>query len=54
MISGRKEAYVYLNRTIEQFPCGEAFLALMRQAGFERAKAYPLTFGIATLYVGEK
>lgn len=53
-ISGNREAYVYLNRTIEKFPCGEAFLKLMRQAGFASAKAIPLTFGVATLYVGEK
>lgn len=53
-ISGNKAAYVYLNRTIEQFPCGEAFCSLMRQAGFNKVRAIPLTFGVATLYVGEK
>lgn len=54
LISRQKEAYRYLNETIETFPCGEAFCQLLKKAGFIRIKAYPLTFGITTLYVGEK
>ena len=54
MISGDPEAYTYLNTTVEAFPYGEAFVRLMEDAGFARVEAYPLTFGIATLYVGHK
>jgi len=54
LISGDRNAYHYLNRTIESFPCGEAFCALMNAAGFENAKAHPLTMGIATIYTGER
>jgi len=54
MFSGKKSAYSYLNRTIESFPYGEAFCSLMEEAGFKKITAYPLTFGVATLYVGEK
>ena len=54
LISSRKEAYRYLNKTIETFPYAEDFLNLLRNAGFEKVKAIRLTFGIATLYVGEK
>jgi demethylmenaquinone methyltransferase / 2-methoxy-6-polyprenyl-1,4-benzoquinol methylase len=54
LISGDRNAYHYLNRTIESFPCGEAFCALMTAAGFENAKAHPLTLGIATVYTGER
>lgn len=54
LISGKKSAYRYLNKTIESFPYGDQFLALLEQAGFIQLKAIPLTFGIATLYVGEK
>jgi demethylmenaquinone methyltransferase / 2-methoxy-6-polyprenyl-1,4-benzoquinol methylase len=54
LISGEKSAYAYLNRTIEAYPHGAAFLKLMEQAGFTNPKAYPLTFGVATLYVGTK
>jgi len=54
LISKKKSAYRYLNETIEAFPSGETFLSLMREAGFANATAYPMTFGVATLYVGEK
>ena len=53
LISGDRNAYHYLNRTIESFPCGEAFGTLMKAAGFENVKAHPLTLGIATVYTGE-
>lgn len=53
-ISGERKAYSYLNQTIETFPYGGAFLALMAEAGFVGLQAIPLTFGVATLYIGEK
>lgn len=54
LLSKNPKAYRYLNQTIESFPYGEAFLERMRQAGFAQTKALPLTFGIATLYIGVK
>ena len=42
------------DETVETFPYGEDFCALMRDAGFREVKAFPLTFGIATLYQGDK
>ena len=54
LISGDSAAYRYLNETIETFPYGDEFCRMMRLAGFSKAIARPLTFGIATLYVGEK
>ncbi len=54
MISGDGYAYNYLNKTVESFPYGDAFCALMTRAGFENVHAYPLTFGIATIYSGDK
>ena len=54
LISGDKEAYHYLNRTIESFPYGSDFLKLLDEAGFKSTKAHPLTFGVATIYEGEK
>ncbi|MFM1920838.1 MAG: hypothetical protein RLZZ303_2472 [Candidatus Hydrogenedentota bacterium] len=53
-LSGDTQAYRYLNKTVETFPYGEAFLALMRDAGYVNLKAVPLSFGIATLYLGDK
>lgn len=54
MISGDASAYRYLNRTIETFPSGAGFCALMETAGFTRVRAVPLTFGIASIYVGDR
>ncbi len=54
IVSGDQDAYRYLNRTVEEFPRGEAFCSLMRDAGFKSVKAHPLTFGVATLYQGDK
>lgn len=54
LISGDSHAYRYLNETVETFPYGEDFCALMRSAGFEKVTATPLTFGIASLYEGER
>lgn len=54
VISGDRQAYRYLNQTVESFPYGDEFRALMRDAGFGAVVAYPLTLGVATIYCGEK
>lgn len=54
LFSGHGDAYSYLNKTVEDFPYGQKFLDLMNQAKFHNTRAIPLTFGIATLYIGEK
>jgi demethylmenaquinone methyltransferase/2-methoxy-6-polyprenyl-1,4-benzoquinol methylase len=54
IVSKHKDAYTYLNKSVEDFPHGEKFLDLMRNAGFRDLKMLPLTFGIATLYIGDK
>lgn len=48
------DAYGYLPATVLQFPDGEALAALMRERGLVDVVYHPLTFGIATLYVGTK
>lgn len=48
------DAYRYLNQTIEKFPHGKAFCALMQEAGFTQVKAHKMALGAVTLYVGEK
>lgn len=54
IVSGDRSAYQYLNRSVEQFPYGESFCELLRDAGYRNVAATPLSFGIATLYEGEK
>jgi demethylmenaquinone methyltransferase/2-methoxy-6-polyprenyl-1,4-benzoquinol methylase len=54
LVSRDKYAYRYLNKTVETFPYGEKFLNLLQEAGFVDVRAYPLNFGIATMYHGDK
>lgn len=54
IISKDKSAYTYLPDSIKAFPHGQAFLDLMTNAGFKNNSAKKLTFGIASLYIGEK
>lgn len=54
LVSGDSYAYRYLNRTVETFPYGDAFCDLMRDAGFANVATTLLTFGIATIYRGDK
>ncbi|RMF60071.1 MAG: bifunctional demethylmenaquinone methyltransferase/2-methoxy-6-polyprenyl-1,4-benzoquinol methylase UbiE [Calditrichaeota bacterium] len=53
-ISGDSTAYRYLNRTVETFPYGKEFCRLLQSAGFKEVSFTPLTFGIATIYQGDK
>ena len=50
----QSQAYSYLPESVGQFPSGEALAERMRAAGLSNVKYYPLTLGIATLYVGVK
>ena len=54
LFSRDKGAYSYLNRSVKNFPYGEAFCWHLRKAGFTQIKATPLTFGISTIYTAVK
>jgi demethylmenaquinone methyltransferase/2-methoxy-6-polyprenyl-1,4-benzoquinol methylase len=54
LVSGDRVAYTYLYESVMRFPEGQAFLSAMAQAGFREVREHRLTFGIATVYVGEK
>lgn len=54
VISGDGYAYRYLNRTVETYAQGEAFLDLMREAGYTEVGQKWLSAGIASIYVGDK
>lgn len=53
-ISGNKDAYTYLPESVMKFPQGRTFLDIMLRCGFENPIQRKLSFGIASLYVGEK
>jgi demethylmenaquinone methyltransferase / 2-methoxy-6-polyprenyl-1,4-benzoquinol methylase len=55
MISRSKEnAYRYLPASVLEFPDGDALAERLRRHGLTEVTWRPLTFGIATLYVGKK
>ena len=47
-------AYEYLADSIMNFPTRGEFLALMKSMGLKNCRAIPLTFGVCTLYIGQK
>ncbi len=49
-----QEAYAYLPESVGEFPCGAALAERMEGAGLRDVRFWPLTFGVATLYVGTK
>ncbi|HSQ76832.1 MAG TPA: bifunctional demethylmenaquinone methyltransferase/2-methoxy-6-polyprenyl-1,4-benzoquinol methylase UbiE [Bacteroidota bacterium] len=54
MVSKDRRAYTYLPDTVMKFPQGEEFLAILKDAGIRSPRQHRLTFGIATIYIGEK
>jgi len=47
-------AYNYLPQSVGRFPQGEALAERMRAAGLRTVWFKPFTFGVATLYVGQR
>ncbi|MBT3179883.1 MAG: bifunctional demethylmenaquinone methyltransferase/2-methoxy-6-polyprenyl-1,4-benzoquinol methylase UbiE [Candidatus Marinimicrobia bacterium] len=47
-------AYEYLADSIMNFPTRREFLMIMESVGLKNCKAIPLTFGVCTLYIGQK
>jgi demethylmenaquinone methyltransferase / 2-methoxy-6-polyprenyl-1,4-benzoquinol methylase len=54
VIAGDRDSYQYLVESIRNFPDQQAFLGMVRQAGFERAAYRNLSLGIAALHSGWK
>jgi demethylmenaquinone methyltransferase / 2-methoxy-6-polyprenyl-1,4-benzoquinol methylase len=50
----RRSAYDYLPESVLAFPQPEEFAGMMREAGCSSVSATPLSFGIVTLYVGQR
>jgi demethylmenaquinone methyltransferase/2-methoxy-6-polyprenyl-1,4-benzoquinol methylase len=54
MVSKDSAAYTYLPASVQVFPEGKAFLGYMERAGFVNNQEKRLTFGICSIYVGQK
>lgn len=50
----KDRAYSYLPASVMEFPDGEALATKLRGHGLTDVRFHPLTFGIATLYVGTR
>ncbi|MSU78990.1 MAG: bifunctional demethylmenaquinone methyltransferase/2-methoxy-6-polyprenyl-1,4-benzoquinol methylase UbiE [Gemmataceae bacterium] len=50
----KDDAYRYLPESVMQFPDGEALAERLRGHGLKNVSWQPMTFGIATLYMGTK
>jgi len=50
----KRSAYQYLPDSVLGFPDQEEFKRMMSTAGFQRLQSCDLTFGIATVYLGDK
>ena len=54
LFAKNKDAYQYLNDSVQAFPEGKPFLNIMHEAGFTQTYLKKLSFGICTVYCGSK
>ena len=54
LISKDQAAYSYLPESVEAFPDGEAFINILRSAGFKNTTCKSVTFGISSIYSAQK
>jgi demethylmenaquinone methyltransferase/2-methoxy-6-polyprenyl-1,4-benzoquinol methylase len=54
IISKDKTAYTYLHDSVLAFPDRDDFIKLLNEAGFGNTRFISLSFGIASIYVGDK
>jgi demethylmenaquinone methyltransferase / 2-methoxy-6-polyprenyl-1,4-benzoquinol methylase len=54
LAKNQQSAYEYLPNSVLEFPCGQALADRMQAVGLRDVRVIPLTFGVATLYVGER
>ena len=54
LISGERQAYAYLPRSVGDFPQGQAFVDLLDAVGFTDTGCTPMTLGISAVYQGVK
>lgn len=54
IIAKNKDAYTYLNNSVQAFPEREAFTGIMEKAGFTKTYYKTLSSGICCIYCGSK
>lgn len=53
-ISGDAEAYTYLHKSVDAFPSGKEFTAVMERCGYKNCRIQALTFGVVSIYTATK
>lgn len=54
LIAKNREAYEYLNESVNAFPEGNNFVGILNNAGYTNIYLKTLTLGICTIYCGQK
>ncbi len=54
LISKDQAAYTYLPESVEAFPDGDKFVNILKKTGFKNTTCRSLTFGISSIYSGQK
>lgn len=53
-VTGDSHAYNYLPQSMDAFPSGRQFVSILQKTGFQNTSCRALTFGIVSLYTGQK
>lgn len=54
IFSKNKDAYRYLNDSVQAFPEGKEFINILNKSGYSDTSHEPLSLGICTIYIGRK
>ncbi|HVS98010.1 MAG TPA: bifunctional demethylmenaquinone methyltransferase/2-methoxy-6-polyprenyl-1,4-benzoquinol methylase UbiE [Puia sp.] len=54
IVSRSREAYQYLNDSVQAFPEGTAFLRILDSCGYAETRLHRLSLGVCTLYLAQK
>ena len=54
LVTKNRDAYQYLNDSVQAFPEGKNFLNILDKTGFNATYLKKLTFGVSTIYCGSK
>ena len=54
IVSRNKNAYQYLNESVQMFPEGKEFVEILEKLGYKNASCKTLSLGISSIYCAEK
>ena len=54
MFSKDNSAYTYLPESVDAFPYGTEFIDILKKIGYKNIYSKTVSFGIATIYIGDK